>query len=101
MAAVHMLEMGQEALVVGGGVQHLLGKPAQHGHRVVLRRLPKVGVQAAEEVYGGVVPAPAEVEGQFAEEPQLLRYRWHDGKDAGGSHVLGSVGESLSCERIQ
>jgi len=70
------LEMGEEGIVLGGGFEDALINAAQHTDRIVAGSFPKVAIEAAEEIDGGVVPAPTEVVGNLQEGFQSV---WQGG----------------------
>jgi hypothetical protein len=70
------VEVGEEGIVLGGGFKEGLINAAQHTDRIVSGSFPEVAIEAAEEVDGGVVPAPTEVVGDLQEGLQSV---WQGG----------------------
>ncbi len=67
---------GEDVGVVGGLLEHVGVDLVQHPQRVVPGGLPAGGVDGAEQLLGGRVPAPAEVVGEDAQ--------WVEGVGHGG-----------------
>src|SRR5208337_1198070 len=80
------LEMGEEGIVACGGFQKGLIDAAQDTDRIVPGGFPEVAIEAAEEVNGGVVPAPAQVVGDLQERFQCVRQRGADFERGDGLH---------------
>jgi hypothetical protein len=70
------VEVGEEGIVLGGGSEDGLINAAQQTDRIAPGGFPEVAVETAEEVNGGVVPAPAEVVGDLQEGLQGI---WQGG----------------------
>jgi len=67
------VHVGEERLVGFYLGQPLLLDPAQHEPGIVIGLLPEIGVDAAKELDGGMVPRPAKVQGKVVETTQSLR----------------------------
>jgi hypothetical protein len=68
-------DLGDEGPVAGGRLDPVRVDDGEHAHRVVARLLPQRPVEAAEDLEGGPVPAPAEVLRQLAQRRQRLGQR--------------------------
>jgi len=66
-------QLGQEAFVPGRQDELLLPDRSQHPHGIVVRIVPEIRVELAEELDGIVVPRPVEVVGELLENRQLPR----------------------------
>ncbi len=55
------IQLGEKCFVRGEFSKASLTDPAQHPARIMVRFLPKIGIEAFEHISGGMVPSPAEV----------------------------------------
>jgi hypothetical protein len=69
---------GEEAVGAGERLEPLLRDGAEEQHRVLVRPVPEVAVQPAEDGAQVVVPGPAQVVGDLAQAREALGERGHD-----------------------
>ena len=67
------VEVGEEGIVFGRGFEDGLVQATEHADRIAAGGLPELAIEAAEEIDGGVIPAPAEVVGDREQGLQGVR----------------------------
>src|ERR1700736_276573 len=84
---VNLFELAQESLVLGEFFQTGLSRKLQHAHRIVVRPVPKVGIEMAKETPGRRFPGPPKIESDLPERLQdrgeggnyvINLERWHE-----------------------
>ncbi len=80
------LDPVDETVVPGELGQPLRGHFAQQAHRVLAARPPDARVDGREEVAGGRVPRPPEIQGELLQGAQARGQDGADGEPADGSH---------------
>ncbi len=78
---VHLFEFAQESLVLRNLLQPRLARELKHAHRIMIRPIPQLGIEMAEETAGSWLPRPPKIEGHLAQRFEPLRQ--------GGSHIIG------------
>ena len=81
---VHFLQLAQEIFVLRHFDQPGLPRKLEHADGIVIRPIPKLGIEMAEEAAGGGFPGPPEIEDHFAQRLERGRQR--------GDHIIRVVG---------
>ena len=81
------IEATQEGLVDGELVQPLRADLPQQRHRITSDLLPQLRIDCREQVLGGLVPRPAQVDRQPFECGQSIGEMCADGEPAEGFHA--------------
>ena len=81
---MHFLEFAQEILVLRDLLEPGLPGKLQHPDRIVIRAIPELVIEMAEEAAGGRFPRPPEIENHLAQRLERGRER--------GDHVIGVIG---------